>query len=113
MPTNLYGPGDNYHSSNSHVIPGLIRRFHQARLDSKSHVEVWGTGTPRREFLFVDDLANAAQFIMKLERSVLETVISERCSHINVGSGVDISIADLAKYGYYNGLQRRDCLGQI
>lgn len=96
MPTNLYGYGDNYHEKNSHVIPGLIRRFNTAKkLDQKS-INVWGTGKPKREFLFVDDLAKAAILVMNLEKSSYQSITSERCSHINAGCGEDISIELLA-----------------
>jgi GDP-L-fucose synthase len=88
MPTNLYGPGDNYHPDNSHVVAALIRRLHQSKQDGSSTVVVWGTGTPRREFLFVDDLADACVF-------VLEHYTGE--SHLNVGSGQEVTIADFAK----------------
>jgi len=88
MPTNLYGPGDNYHPENSHVLPALIQRIHQAKKDAVPTVTVWGTGTPRREFLFVDDLAEACVFV--LERYTGE-------SHLNVGSGDEATIADIAK----------------
>jgi len=97
MPTNLYGPGDNYHYQNSHVIPSLIRKFHEAKLNNSPSVEIWGTGNPLREFLHVDDLANACIYFMNLKRETLETYISDNCSHINIGSGFDISIAELAK----------------
>jgi GDP-L-fucose synthase len=88
MPTNLYGPGDNYHPENSHVVSGLMRRLHEAKRDATASVTVWGTGTPRREFLFVDDLADACVF-------VLEHYSGEQ--HVNIGSGQEITIADLAK----------------
>jgi GDP-L-fucose synthase len=88
MPTNLYGPGDNYHPDNSHVVPALIRRVHQSKQDGAPAVNVWGTGTPRREFLFIDDLADACVFI-------LEHYSGE--SHLNVGSGQEVTIADFAK----------------
>jgi GDP-L-fucose synthase len=87
MPTNLYGPGDNYHPDNSHVIAALIRRFHQARQDGAATVTVWGTGAPRREFLFVDDLADACAF-------VLERYSDDE--HINIGCGDEVTIAELA-----------------
>jgi GDP-L-fucose synthase len=96
MPTNLYGPGDNYHSENSHVIPALIRRFHEAKVLNKPDVIIWGTGIPRREFLYVDDMANAAVHIMNLDKGVYEKYTLPMQSHINVGYGEDISIADLA-----------------
>jgi GDP-L-fucose synthase len=97
MPTNLYGPGDNYHPENSHVIPALIRRFHEAKLSGASEVLIWGTGTPRREFLYVDDMAAASVFVMNLtEGCYAEQTLPTR-SHINVGSGSDVTIADLAR----------------
>jgi GDP-L-fucose synthase len=96
MPSNLYGLGDNYHSKNSHVIPALIRRFHEAKLKNSDCVTVWGSGSPRREFLYVDDMADAAIYIMNINQIKLNSVISLRCSHINVGSGNDISIRELA-----------------
>lgn len=96
MPTNLYGLGDNYHPDNSHVIPSLIHRFHQAKINKKSKVAVWGTGNPRREFMFVGDLAKAAEYVMNIPKKkyILET---KEINHINVGSGSDISIHDLSK----------------
>lgn len=97
MPTNLYGPGDNYHSENSHVIPALIRRFHEAKLLNKPEVIIWGTGTPKREFLYVDDMADACVHVMNLDKAVYEKYTSPMLSHINVGYGDDITIADLAK----------------
>ena len=97
MPTNLYGPGDNYHPENSHVIPALIRRFHEAKVNNNSEVIVWGTGTPRREFLYVDDMAQASIFIMRMDKNVLSQNTGPMQSHINVGYSSDISIADLAK----------------
>ncbi len=96
MPSNLYGPGDNYHKENSHVIPALIRRFDEAKLNKSDSVTVWGSGSPMREFLYVDDLADAAIYIMDIEKSQLHSVSSPRCSHINVGSGYDLSIKELA-----------------
>jgi GDP-L-fucose synthase len=97
MPTNLYGPGDNYHPENSHVIPALIRRFHEAKVSNSPEVVIWGTGAPRREFLYVDDMAAASVFVMGLKRSTYhqDTMILQ--SHINVGFGSDITIAELAK----------------
>ena len=97
MPTNLYGPGDNYHPENSHVIPALIRRFHEAKLAGAPEVMIWGTGTPRREFLYVDDMAAASVFVMGLDSAVYEKHISPMQSHINVGYGSDVTIAELAK----------------
>jgi len=97
MPTNLYGPGDNYHPENSHVIPALIRRFHEARLDGKPEVAIWGTGTPRREFLYVDDMAAASVHVMGLDRATYRAHTSDTLSHINVGFGSDITIAELAQ----------------
>lgn len=95
MPTNLYGPGDNYHPENSHVIPALIRRFHEAKLGGAPEVVVWGTGTPRREFLYVDDMAEASVFVMHLDKKYYERETTPMQSHINVGFGSDISINDL------------------
>ena len=97
MPTNLYGQGDNYHPDNSHVIPGMIRRFHEAKIGNVPEVVIWGTGTPRREFLYVDDMASASTFIMELDRSTYGQYTEPRLSHINVGFGSDITITDLAK----------------
>ena len=97
MPTNLYGPGDNYHPENSHVIPALIRRFHEAKLNSACSVAIWGTGTPRREFLYVDDMANACLHIMGLDKSIYEQHTYPRLSHINVGYGDDLTIRELAE----------------
>ena len=96
MPTNLYGPGDNYHPEHSHVVPGLIRRFHEAKIQNLPYVLIWGTGTPSREFLFVDDMAKASVFIMELNKEQYEANTSPMLSHINVGFGSDISIRDLA-----------------
>ncbi len=96
MPTNLYGPGDNYHPENSHVIPALIRRFHEAKEQHASAVTVWGTGKPKREFLYVDDLARASVHMMTLEKSIFDTHTSPMNSHINIGSGEEVTIADLA-----------------
>jgi len=97
MPTNLYGPGDNYHAEDSHVIPGLIRRFHEAKAASAPAVAIWGTGTPRREFLFVDDMAEACLHVMGLDPAVYAANTRPMLSHINVGSGDDIAIIDLAR----------------
>ena len=96
MPTNLYGPGDNYHPENSHVIPAMIRRFHEAKLNNAPEVVIWGTGNPRREFLYVDDMAKASVFIMELDKVIYEQNTEPMESHINVGSGADMSIAELA-----------------
>ncbi len=96
MPTNLYGPGDNFHPENSHVLPALIRRFDEAARDGRDEVVIWGTGTPRREFLHVDDLASAALHVMSLPKDEYRSVAPERQSHLNVGTGTDLTIADLA-----------------
>jgi GDP-L-fucose synthase len=96
MPTNLYGPGDNFHPDNSHVMPALIRRFHEATLKSAPEVVIWGTGTPRREFLHVDDMAAASLFVSDLPPEVYQRETQPMLSHINVGTGSDVSIADLA-----------------
>ena len=96
MPTNLYGPGDNYHPENSHVIPALIRRFHEAKENNAPEVVIWGTGTPRREFLYVDDMAAASVFVMELDKVLYEQNTQPMQNHINVGCGSDITIADLA-----------------
>ncbi|MES9956817.1 MAG: GDP-L-fucose synthase [Sedimenticola sp.] len=97
MPTNLYGPGDNYHPENSHVIPALIRRFHEAREAAAPNVTVWGTGTPKREFLHVDDMAAASIHVMNLGQPDYQAHTSPMCSHINVGFGSDITIKELAE----------------
>lgn len=97
MPTNLYGLGDQYHSTHSHVIPGLIRRFHEAKLTQAPVVEAWGTGQPLREFLNVDDLAQACIFVMDLSREHYDSITSPRCRHLNVGSGQEISIRALTE----------------
>ena len=97
MPTNLYGPGDNYHPENSHVIPALIRRFHEAKVGNASEVVIWGTGIPRREFLYVDDMAAAALFVMELDKKIYVKHANSMLSHINVGFGSDVSIAELAQ----------------
>jgi len=96
MPTNLYGPGDNYHPENSHVIPALIRRFHEAKVANAPTVTVWGSGTPRREFLYVDDMAAASVFVMNLPKATLDAHTQPMQSHINVGFGDDITIKELA-----------------
>jgi len=97
MPTNLYGPGDNFHSDDSHVIPALLRRFHEAKLAGAGEVTVWGSGRPYREFLHVDDLASAVVHTLKLPRETFWGVAETRCSHINVGTGKDMTIAELAE----------------
>ena len=97
MPTNLYGPGDNYHPENSHVIPALIRRFHEAKLTHAPRVSIWGTGTPRREFLYVEDLAAACVHVMHLPKALYDAHTTPMQSHINVGSGSDITIAEVAR----------------
>lgn len=97
MPTNLYGPGDNYHLENSHVIPALIRRFHEAKLANAPFVTIWGTGTPRREFLFVDDMAAASVYVMNLDKQIYDAHTQAMQSHINVGYGDDVTISELAE----------------
>ena len=96
MPTNLYGPGDNYHPENSHVIPALIRRFHEAKVSRSPEVLIWGTGEPQREFLYVDDMATASVHVMNLGKNTYDECTSPMSSHINVGAGEDVSIAALA-----------------
>ena len=97
MPTNLYGPGDNYHPENSHVIPSLIRRFHEAKKNNIKEVVVWGTGTPQREFLYVDDMAEASLFVHNLDQEIFLMQTKPMLSQINVGTGIDITIKELAK----------------
>ena len=97
MPTNLYGPGDNFHLENSHVVPALIRRFHDAKLSNADEVVVWGSGAPMREFLYVDDMAEASLFIHDIETERYEGITHPMLSHINVGSGIDVTISELAK----------------
>ncbi|SIP96417.1 GDP-L-fucose synthase [Pseudacidovorax sp. RU35E] len=97
MPTNLYGPGDNYHPENSHVLPALIRRFHEAKLNNAPSVTIWGTGTPKREFLYVDDMAAATVHVMNLDAETYRQHTKPMQSHINVGCGEDVSILDVAK----------------
>ena len=97
MPTNLYGIGDNYHPENSHVIPALIRRFHEAKVNGDLSVTVWGTGNVRREFLFADDLADACLFLMKIPSGEFWSRVHMRCSHVNVGYGEDMTIRELAQ----------------
>ena len=96
MPTNLYGPGDNYHPENSHVSPALIRRFHEAKIKNLSNVAIWGTGNPRREFLYVDDMAAASVYVMNLSKNHYEQQTKPMLSHINVGYGSDITVKELA-----------------
>ncbi|RZL45649.1 MAG: GDP-L-fucose synthase, partial [Variovorax sp.] len=97
MPTNLYGPGDNYHPENSHVLPALIRRFHEAKQAGAKSVVIWGTGSAKREFLYVDDMASACVHVMDLPRATYDGITQPMQSHINVGSGEDLSILDLAR----------------
>ena len=97
MPTNLYGPGDNYHPQNSHVVPALIRRFHEAKVRNLEKVVVWGTGRPRREFLYVDDMAEACLHINSLDKSIYQKSTAPMISHVNVGTGQDITIKELAE----------------
>ncbi|WP_416050616.1 GDP-L-fucose synthase [Cupriavidus basilensis] len=112
MPTNLYGPGDNYHPENSHVIPGLIRRFHEAKVAAAPSVVIWGTGSPKREFLYVDDMAAASVHVMNLESERYRACTEPMQSHVNVGAGADLSIAELAKLVKkvvgYSGVIERD-----
>ena len=97
MPTNLYGPGDNYHGLNSHVVPAMIKRFHEAKKDNLPSVEVWGTGKVMREFLHVDDMAAASVFVMQLDKATYQANTQPMLSHINVGTGEDVTIAELAQ----------------
>jgi GDP-L-fucose synthase len=97
MPTNLYGPGDNYHPENSHVLPAMIQRFHEAKINGVEKVMIWGTGKPLREFLYVDDMADASVHAMELDHAVYAGNTSPMLSHINVGSGEEITIRDLAE----------------
>ncbi|MDA0892401.1 MAG: GDP-L-fucose synthase [Proteobacteria bacterium] len=97
MPTNLYGPGDNYHPENSHVIPALIRRFHEAKVNNASSVTIWGNGTSRREFLYVDDMAGASVHIMNLPQATYSQYTQPMLSHINVGFGQDLTILEVAQ----------------
>jgi GDP-L-fucose synthase len=96
MPTNLYGPGDNYHPENSHVVPALIRRFHEAKKNNQNEVLVWGTGTPKREFLYVDDMAEASLFVHNLDQEIFVAQTLPMLSQINVGTGIDVTIKELA-----------------
>ena len=97
MPTNLYGPGDNFHPENSHVLPALIRRFHEAVQDGTEEVVIWGTGTPKREFLHVDDMAAASLFVMDMDTETYKRETEPMLSQINVGSGADVTIRELAE----------------
>lgn len=97
MPTNLYGPGDNFHPQNSHVLPALIRRFHEAAQAGTKVVTIWGSGKPMREFLHVDDMAEASLFVLELDRATYDANTQPMLSHINVGSGVDVTILELAQ----------------
>jgi len=96
MPTNLYGPGDNFHPENSHVLPALLRRFHEAAASGAKEVVIWGSGTPRREFLHVDDMAEAALFVLDLPKEQYEAETEPMLSHVNIGTGTDVSIRELA-----------------
>jgi GDP-L-fucose synthase len=96
MPTNLYGPGDNYHPENSHVIPAMLRRFHAAKMSGQKEVVIWGTGNARREFLYVDDMAQACLHVMQMGCKAYQNATAPQQSHINVGTGTDITIAELA-----------------
>lgn len=97
MPTNLYGPGDNFHPENSHVIPALLRRFHEARVNEDDTVTVWGSGRPKREFLHVDDMADACVYVMNLSQKLYADKTEPMLSHINVGTGKDCTIQELAE----------------
>ncbi|WP_115719135.1 GDP-L-fucose synthase [Gallaecimonas mangrovi] len=97
MPTNLYGPGDNFHPENSHVVPALIRRIHEAKVRNLPEVVIWGSGSPKREFLHVDDMATASVFVMDLEKQLLDKQVLPMQSHINVGTGKDCTILELAQ----------------
>ncbi len=97
MPTNLYGEGDNFHPENSHVLPAMIQRFHNAVEDGLDEVVIWGTGTPRREFLHVDDMAEASLFVLNLDKTIYDAETDEMLSHINVGTGTDVTILEVAQ----------------
>lgn len=97
VPSNLYGPGDNYRIENNHVVPALIRRFHEAKLHNSSEVVVWGTGAPMREFMYVDDMAEASLFVHNLPDTIYEENMGSMLSHINIGTGVDVTIKELAQ----------------
>lgn len=96
MPTNLYGPGDNYHPENSHVVPALLMRFHEAKENNQDEVVIWGTGTPKREFLYVDDMAEASLFVQNLGKEIFAAHTQPMLSHINIGTGTDMTIKELA-----------------
>ena len=97
MPTNLYGPNDNFHPENSHVIPALIRRFHEAKINYLSEVIIWGSGKSMREFLYVDDMAAASVYVMNLDNALYDQYTEPMSRHINVGYGTDLSIKELAE----------------
>jgi len=97
MPTNLYGPGDNFHPENSHVIPALVRRIHEAKVNNSKSVTIWGTGSPLREFLYVDDMADAALYLLNMEKSKYFSGNDAMLSHVNIGAGVDCSIKDVVE----------------
>lgn len=97
MPTNLYGVNDNFHPENSHVIPALLRRFHEAKVNNLPEVVAWGTGTPMREFLYVDDMAQASVFVMNLDKASYDMHTEPMLSHVNVGTGVDCTIKELTE----------------
>jgi len=97
MPTNLYGINDNFHSENSHVIPALMRRFHEAKMNSDTEVTIWGTGNSKREFLYVDDMAAASLFVLELDEQIYQANTKPMLSHINIGTGMDITIREMAE----------------
>ncbi len=97
MSTNIYGPGDNYHQENAHVVPALIKKFHDAKIENKPFVTIWGSGQPKRELIFVDDLADACIHVMNYDLEGFRNCVSDMNSHINIGTGKDITISDLAK----------------
>jgi len=97
IPTNLYGPGDNYHPENSHVIPALIHRFHEAKINNKKNVIIWGTGKAKREFLYVDDMAKACIHVLNIDKAIYDQHTTPMRSYINIGSGEDLTIKELAE----------------
>ena len=97
MPTNLYGPNDNFHPENSHVIPALMRRIHEAKINRSDKVTIWGTGRPCREFMHVDDMAGACEFLMGIEAQQLQQAVATTESHVNIGAGTDVTIRELAE----------------